>query len=106
MALKDSGSPAETCTVAHGPQAPRSRRRWRRWVFGLAAVFACTVVGTLLALLPWLPSWDMNYFSGSSRGWYSVWMNSYFRGAISGVGVLNLYLSFLELLGLARGSRS
>ena len=79
--------------------------RWRRWAVGLAAAFASTFVGTLLALLPWLSAWDMNYFSGSSPEWYAVWMNSYFRGAISGVGVLNLYISFLELWGLVRGSR-
>ncbi len=42
------------------------------------------------------------YFSGTSRTWYSIWMNTYFRGAVSGVGVLNLYISFLELLALLR----
>lgn len=72
------------------------------WLAGLAAAAVCTVVGTLLAMLPWLPIWEQNTFSGTSRTWYSLWMNPYFRGAVSGVGILNLYLSFLELAALLR----
>ncbi len=74
----------------------------RQWIVSLAAACGYTVVGVLLAFLPWLPGWDQNYFSGGSHGWFSVWMNPYFRGAVSGVGILNLYLSFLELLGLVK----
>jgi hypothetical protein len=73
---------------------------------GLLTAAVCTMVGTLLVLLPWLTSWGQNLFSGSSAGWYAVWMNPYFRGAVSGVGVLNLYISFLELLRLVRGTGS
>lgn len=79
--------------------------RWRRWIMGLLSAGVCTTVGTLLVLLPWVPGWDQNYFSGSRQGWYAVWMNSYFRGAVSGVGAVNLYVSFLELLRLVRGDR-
>ena len=64
---------------------------------------AFTVVGVMLVALPWLPDWNLNFFSGSSRGWYSIWVNPYFRGAVSGVGVLNLCVSFLELYYLLRG---
>jgi hypothetical protein len=32
-------------------------------------------------------------------------MNPYFRGAISGIGLVNLYVSFGELLKLMRGGR-
>jgi hypothetical protein len=69
------------------------------------AAFSYTIVGTLLAVLPWMPRWDQNYFSGATAGWYAVWMSPYFRGAISGLGVLNLCISFLELVDLLRGGR-
>ena len=62
--------------------------------------FLYGLVGAGLTILPWLPDWDQNYLSGNSRQWYSVWMNPYFRGAISAVGVANLCVSFLELLEL------
>lgn len=85
--------------------AERRSGRARRWVAGLMVAFVYTLLGTVLVLLPWLPNWDQNYFSGSSRGWYSLWMNPYFRGAVSGVGVLNLCISFLELMQLMRRGR-
>jgi hypothetical protein len=75
------------------------------WLRTFLAAFLYTGMGTLLMLLPWLPSWGQNYFSGDSRTWYSVWMNPYFRGAISGIGLVNLYVSFGELLKLMRGGR-
>ena len=80
--------------------------RWRRWIMGLLSAAVCTLVGALLVVMPWLPGWDQNYFSGSHSGWYAIWIDSYFRGAVSGVGALNLYISFVELLRLGRGTRS
>lgn len=85
------------------PQAGKPFGRWRRWAWSLLLAFAFTTLGTLLLILPWLPNWGQNYFSGSSRKWYEVWMNPYFRGAISGVGVINLLVSFSELYALFRG---
>jgi hypothetical protein len=87
---------------------PEERRRQGRrtgWGKRLLTASAGAAVGLVLLLLPWLPSWDQNYFSGSSPAWFALWMNSYFRGAISGVGALNVYIAFAELLGLLRGSK-
>jgi hypothetical protein len=92
-------------SVRDMPRAGRPFGRWRRWATGFLLAFLYTLLGTTLALVPWLPSWDQNYFSGTSPGWYSIWMNPYFRGTISGVGVVNLCISFLELLELLRGVR-
>jgi hypothetical protein len=91
--------------VGRMPRAGRPFGRWRRWAAGFVLAFLYTVVGTLLVLLPWLPNWDQNYFSGAGPGWYAVWMSPYFRGAISGVGLVNLCVSFLELLDLLRGAK-
>jgi hypothetical protein len=87
------------------PRGGKPFGRWRRRFVSLLAAFFCTVLGTLLVVLPWLPSWDQNYFSGASPLWYGIWMSPYFRGAISGLGVVNLCISFLELLELMRGAR-
>ncbi len=84
-------------------QKPFGRRG--RWLRGLLTAFLYTLVGTLLAVFPWLPGWDQNYFSGSRPDWYAVWMNPYFRGAITGIGVLNLLASFEELVELMRSHR-
>ena len=86
-------------------------REWRRnrhrtgWRMRFLTASTGAVVGLILLLLPWLPTWDQNYFSGWSPAWFSLWMNSYFRGAISGVGALNVYIAFAEIASLLRGSR-
>jgi len=75
------------------------------WLRAMLTAAAFTVVGLMLMALPWLPDWNQNFFSGSSRQWYSIWINPYFRGAVSGVGVVNLCVSFLEVYHLLRGGR-
>lgn len=87
------------------PSQQKPFGRHRRWARGFLTAFLFTLVGTLLTVFPWLPGWDQNYFSGSRADWYEVWMNPYFRGAVSGIGVLNLCASFLGLVDLLRGHR-
>jgi hypothetical protein len=85
------------------PQQAKPFERGHRWLRRLLTCFLFTLVGTLLMVVPWMAGWDQNFFSGSRPGWYSLWMNPYFRGAISGVGMLNLVVSFLELFHLLHG---
>lgn len=70
---------------------------WRAWLKDLAVSVVGAAVGTMLVLLPWTPSWDQNFFSDWAPWWYSVWVNPYFRGAVSGVGALNLYVVAADL---------
>ncbi len=73
------------------------------WLRAMLSAAALTGVGTMLIVLPWLPDWNQNFFSSSNREWYAIWMNPYFRGAVSGVGVVNLFVSFMEIYHLLRG---
>jgi hypothetical protein len=67
---------------------------------------AGTLAGTVLLLLPWLPSWDQNFFSGSGEAWFSLWMSPHFRGAISGIGALTVYVAMAEAIDLFRGPKA
>lgn len=78
---------------------------WREWLTSLLISFAGTLVGTTLVLMPWGTGWDQNYFSGGSPGWYKVWMSPYFRGAVSGIGALNLWIALSDLVETARRAR-
>lgn len=75
---------------------------WKAWLTSLLISFTGTLVGTTLILMPWGAGWDQNFFSGSSRGWYSVWVNPYFRGAVSGLGALNLWIALADLVKMGR----
>jgi hypothetical protein len=54
-------------------------------------------VGLLLMVLPWSAFWERNYFA-------SVWptiapliQNNFVRGAVTGVGIVNLVAGFADL---------
>ncbi|MBM3726282.1 MAG: hypothetical protein FJW40_12745 [Acidobacteria bacterium] len=70
-------------------------------MLGLAAVIFSFGIGFFLMLFPWLEEWNSNYFSAMIEP-VGVWGNAYFRGAVSGVGVINIYISFLEVFRLRR----
>jgi hypothetical protein len=54
-------------------------------------------VGLLLVLVPWSPFWERNYFLAAYPALHSIFGNNYVRGAVSGLGVVNLLMGFKEL---------
>lgn len=58
-------------------------------------------VGLFLLIYPWLhPIWSQNFLFHLSPQWHPLFMSNYFRGAISGLGVLNLYIGAAHALRL------
>jgi hypothetical protein len=54
-------------------------------------------VGLLLIVIPWSKFWDRNYFAALYPLLRPVITNDFVRGAVSGLGVLNLLAGFAEL---------
>ena len=53
-------------------------------------------MGLLLLVLPWSAFWETNYFAA----WPPVRLivtNNFVRGAVSGLGIVNLVVGFAEL---------
>jgi hypothetical protein len=84
---------------------PPSEYRWYHKFTALLFIVFCLEVGLFLLVFPWTESWDANFFSGMAAPWHRLWVNPYFRGAVSGLGVLNVYVSFLEIFRLRRFAR-
>src|SRR5262245_21126167 len=80
--------------------------RWYHKLAALLFIVFCLELGMFLLLFPWSPWWDQNFFSSIVPEWHRYWSNAYARGAVSGLGVLNLYISFLEIFRLRRFSRT
>lgn len=58
-------------------------------------------VGLFLLIYPWIqPIWSQNFLFHLSPQWHPMFMSNYFRGAVSGLGVLNLYISAAHALRL------
>jgi hypothetical protein len=93
---------------AREPSAEETPRfRWYHKAFALAFVVFCLEIGIVLMVLPWTEYWDNNFFATLvppewSPGWQRYWDNPYVRGAVSGLGIVNVMISFSELFRLRR----
>jgi len=69
-------------------------------------VVLCLEVGVFLLVAPWLEkTWDRNllaWLAPESLWWRSFFLNPYVRGAVSGLGLLNIYIALLEVFRLRR----
>ena len=89
-----------------GPvQVEPPRFRWYHKMSAVLFITFCLEIGFFLLVFPWTEAWDANYFSTLIPELHIWWGNMYLRGAISGIGVVNLYISFLEMFRLRRFSR-
>ncbi len=68
----------------------------------LFIVFAFEI-GFFLMLFPWLQGWDHTSIPVMIPWLAHVWDNTFFRGAITGLGAVNVYISLLEVGRLRRG---
>ncbi len=54
-------------------------------------------VGLLLIVLPWSAFWDRNYFASAWPELRPLLTNNFLRGAVTGLGVVNLCAGFADL---------
>jgi hypothetical protein len=78
----------------------QSAPRWYDKLIGLLFALLCFEIGVFLMAFPWSRYWATNYFAWLTPEWREIWMDPYFRGAISGAGLVNLYVSLAEVFRL------
>jgi len=61
--------------------------------------------GLLLVLIPWSAFWERNYFVEWSAGLKAMLVSNYTRGAISGLGLVNVWAALAELADMFGGAR-
>jgi len=54
-------------------------------------------VGLLLVVLPWSGFWTRNYFAEAWPALHPLLTNNFVRGAVTGLGVVNLFAGFADL---------
>jgi hypothetical protein len=50
-------------------------------------------MGAMLFYLPWTAIWEQNYFLGHFPALMNVLLHPAFRGAVSGLGILDIFLA-------------
>ena len=108
------GEPEPTLPAGESPgdRTPRSRPmavpppvyRWHHKAGALVLSLFSMAVGLFLLIYPWTESWRRNYFAVLAPQWHQYWDNLYLRGAVSGLGVVNFYISLVEAVRLRRFS--
>ncbi len=77
-------------------------------------ILICFEIGILLVILPWVPSpsWSENYLLVLAADkvhwpWLALAMKSgYTRGAVTGLGVLNILLGVWEIINFKKTARA
>ena len=63
-------------------------------------------IGFMLILLPWSTYWDHNYFASALPPVHVFITNNFVRGAVSGLGIVNMTVALADLLWLLVARRS
>src|ERR1700676_1357620 len=89
-----AGAPFE----ARGAPETKVCRRWLSRLLGICFALFAFEVGLFLLVFPWMDSWNFNYFQDLSPSIQDFWSDPYFRGALSGLGLLNIYVACREFI--------
>ena len=75
------------------------------WLSRLLFVVFYLEVGFALVVVPWSAFWDRNYFAQTLPLVRSIITNDFVRGAISGLGLINICLGISELVAMLMARR-
>jgi len=81
--------------------AERESARARR-VIRIVFILFCLEVGLILLALPWTLLWDNNFFFSLEPELRETLLSPYTRGAVSGLGAVNLWIALTEAARLFR----
>jgi hypothetical protein len=63
----------------------------------LLSVVSTLLVGLILAVAPWTALWDANYLLSPHPLLRTVLLSAFTRGAVSGLGLVNIVLALHEI---------
>jgi len=61
-------------------------------------VVVCCIMGAILFYLPWTSIWETNYFLAHFPSLMRILLHPAFRGAVSGLGILDIFLA-IRMIG-------
>lgn len=90
-----------TEAVPAAPQPVRQRRMW-------AICFALLAfeIGAFLVVFPWTEAWRLNHFPSFYPPLFDIWDDPYFRGAVTGLGVVDVMIAIWQTARLLKKSNN
>lgn len=98
-----SPQPPGGLTAPNPPPSPEPVHRdtgprigWQRRLLRISLALFTFEIGIFLILFPWTASWQSNYFQTLTPLLRNLWQEPSFRGAITGLGFVNIYIACLQ----------
>jgi hypothetical protein len=88
----ESGNPAS------GPETPRPKIGWQRRLLRVSLALFIFEIGAFLIVFPWTENWNLNYFQTVTPSLQNLWYQPSFRGAVTGLGFVNIYIACLQVV--------
>jgi hypothetical protein len=95
----NASAPILTQPTAQTPNRPEPVPRHVIWIHRISMVVFvvfCIELGLFIAVLPWMSIWNSNSFVLTHPGLHEFIRNNFVRGAISGVGIIDLWIGIWE----------
>ena len=67
-----------------------------RLLFGIYVLY-CLEIGLFLVVFPWMDFWKQNFLLYEFPFLRGLFLNGYFRGAVTGLGIANIILGAAEI---------
>ena len=97
-------SPQTPPSPSAGSEAVLTEQPRRHWLLLLCFALFSFEIGIFLVVFPWMDNWSLNYFPGAFPGLEDLWEEPALKGALSGLGIVNIYVAILQLIRLFRRS--
>lgn len=78
------------------PEPTDTMPRWMQRTSLVVFVVFCIELGMLLVVLPWTGVWSENSLLAASPGLKAFVTNGFVRGAVSGLGLVNIWIGIWE----------
>ena len=91
----------ESAVQLSRPPTNERYRGFELWLHRLTVLMfglVCIIVGVLLMVFPWRPEWTDNRLLLTSPGLRALVANGFVRGLCSGLGLLDIWIGFSEVL--------
>jgi hypothetical protein len=102
MALRIGLTPAGA--NAEEPEKP-SLPLSRNWIWHILYILYSLEAGSFLIVFPWMRIWEENYFLYRYPDLHSVISNLFIKGAVMGLGLVNIIIGVQEFVRLKKGSQ-
>ncbi len=96
----EAGSPDRDSPVLviPPPMPPRRRGVWGQRIWLIVFVLFCLEVGIVLTWCPWTKLWTENSLLAAYPSICGILTQSFVRGAISGLGLVNIWMGIAEAI--------